>query len=254
MTTTVWGLTVGSVLFAGAVVLAAGFFQSAAGFGFALLAVPLLSLAMPPQTAVVIVFLHGTASSFLTAAHRREEVDRPEAARLTAGAVVAMPLGALILVTASAGALRLALGIVTCSAAVYMLLPSTRRRRDLVVRPWATYTVGALSGILNTALATNGPPLVVYLRARGMGQGPFRATISVVFIVSSVVGLGILLATGAVHATAVHYYVLTLAPALVGWATGNATAPRLRHHHFVRLVDLLLLVSGLLAITKAVVG
>jgi uncharacterized membrane protein YfcA len=165
-----------------------------------------------------------------------------------------MPLGALVLLTASAAALRLTLGIVTCSAAVYMLLPSTKRRQDLVVRPWATYAVGAVSGVLNTALATNGPPLVVYLRARGLAVGAFRATISVVFIVSSIVGLAILLATGAVHATAVHYYLLTLVPAVVGWAVGNATASRLRHHHFVRLVDVLLLVSGALAITKAVVG
>ncbi len=254
MTTTLWGLTLGSVLYAAAVVLAAGFFQSAAGFGFALLAVPLLSLAIPPQTAVVIVFLQGTASSLLTAAHRREDVVRAEATRLSLGAVVAMPLGALILVTASAGALRLALGIVTCSAAGYMLLPSTRRRQDLVVRPWATYAVGAVSGVLNTALATNGPPLVVYLRARGLTVSAFRATISVVFIVSSAVGLGILLATGAVHATAVRYFVLTFVPGLVGWAVGAATAARLRHHHFVRMVDVLLLVSGALAIAKAIAG
>ena len=254
MTTTVWGLALGSVLYAVVVVLAAGFFQSAAGFGFALLAVPLLSLVIPPQTAVVVVFLQGTTSSVLTAAHRRQDVDRGEAGRLSAGAVVAMPLGALILVTASAGALRLGLGIVTCSAAVYMLLPSTRRRQDLVVRPWATYAVGAVSGVLNTALATNGPPLVVYLRARGLAVDAFRATISTVFIVSSLVGLVILVASGAVHATAVHYFVLTLVPALVGWAIGSAVAGRLRHHHFVRMVDLLLLASGALAIVKAVAG
>ncbi len=254
MTTSVWGLALGSVLFAGAVVLAAGFFQSAAGFGFALLAVPLLSLAVPPQTAVVVVFLHGTGSSLLTATHRRGDVDRAEATRLSLGAVVAMPLGALILVTASAGTLRLALGVVTCSAAIFMLLPATKGRPDLVVRPWTTYTVGALSGVLNTALATNGPPLVVYLRARGLAVAAFRGTISAVFVVSDVVGLVILLATGAVHAAAVHYFVLTLVPAVVGWAVGSATASRLRHHHFVRMVDLLLLVSGALAIAKAFVG
>jgi uncharacterized membrane protein YfcA len=254
MTTTVWGLSLSSVLFAGVVVLTAAFFQSATGFGFALLAVPMLSLVIPPQTAVVVVFLEGAGSSLLTATHRRGDVDRTEATRLSVGAVVAMPLGALILVTASAGALRFALGIVTCSAALVMLLSGARRHAVLEVRPWATYAVGAVSGVLNTALATNGPPLVVYLRARGLGVAAFRGTLSVVFIVSSVVGLGILLETGAVHAPAVHYAVLTLVPALVGWALGNAVADRLRHHQFVRLVDLVLLTSGLLAVTKALLG
>ena len=254
MTTTVWGLALGPVLYTAAVVLAAGFVMSAAGFGFALLAVPLLSLAIPPQTAVVVVFLHATGSSLLTATHRRGDVDRVEATRLSIGAVAAMPLGALVLVTASAGALRLALGIVTCSAALVMLLPATKRRPDLVVRPWATYAVGAVSGVLNTALATNGPPLVVYLRARGLAVSAFRGTISAVFVVSDVAGLGILVASGAIHSAAVRYFVLTLAPAAVGWAVGSATASRLRHHHFVRLVDLLLLVSGVLAIAKAFLG
>jgi len=254
MTTTVWGLTLGSVLYAAAVVLAAGFVMSAAGFGFALLAVPLLSLVIPPQTAVVVVLLHATLSSLVTAAHRRGDVDRVEATRLSLGAVVAMPLGALVLVTASAAGLRLALGVVTCSAAVFLLLPTTRARPDLVVRPWATYAVGAVSGVLNTALATNGPPLVVYLRARGLGVATFRGTLSVVFVVSDVVGLAILVPTGAVHAAAVRYFALTLAPAAVGWAVGSAAASRLRHHHFARMVDVLLLVSGALAIAKAILG
>jgi len=64
----------------------------------------------------------------------------------------------------------------------------------------------------------------------------------------------VLVVTGAVHADAVHYFLLTLAPALVGWATGSLVAARLRHHHFVRMVDLLLLVSGALAIVKALAG
>ena len=150
--------------------------------------------------------------------------------------------------------IRMVLGLVTCSAAVWMLLPATKRRSDLVVRPWVTYGVGAVSGVLNTALATNGPPLVVYLRARGLTVAAFRATISTVFIVSSVVGLGILLVSGAVHVQAVHLFLLTVVPAVLGWTIGSAVASRLRHHHFVRMVDVLLLVSGLLAITKAVVG
>lgn len=254
MTTIVWGLPLGSVVFAVVVVLAAGFVQSAAGFGFALLAVPLLSLSVPPQTAVVVVLLHATLSSLFTAAHRRGDVDRLEARRLSLGAVVAMPLGALILVTASPGGLRLALGVVTCSAAVFLLLPATKGRPVLAVRPWVTYAVGGVSGILNTALATNGPPLVVYLRARGLGVATFRGTVSVVFVVSDVVGLAILTATGAVHAAAVHYFVLTLVPAAVGWALGSVAASRLRHHHFARMVDVLLLVSGALAIAKAVAG
>jgi uncharacterized membrane protein YfcA len=254
MTATVWGVHVGVLVALGTIALIAGFVQATAGFGFALLAVPLMALVVPPQTAVVIVFLHGTVSSLLTAGRHLGHIDRTETWRLSSGAIVAMPLGALILVTAPPGVLRIALGLATCSAAVWMLRPGTGRRRVIEVRPFTTYGVGALSGVLNTALATNGPPLVVYLRARGLPTDAFRATISAVFTISNMVGLGILALSGAVHASAVAAFTLTLVPALVGWAAGNAAAGRLHNHHFIRMVDVVLLVSGVLSIARAFVG
>ena len=135
-----------------------------------------------------------------------------------------------------------------------MLLPATKRRPDLVVRPWATYAVGAVSGVLNTALATNGPPLVLYLRARGLAVSAFRGTISAVFVVSDVVGLAIL--AGQRGDPRRRRPLLRAHPRARRrrLGVGSATASRLRHHHFVRMVDLLLLVSGVLAIAKAFLG
>ena len=254
MTVTVWGIEVWILLVLGAITLVAGFVQATAGFGFALLAVPLMALVIPPQAAVVIVFLHGTVSSLLIAARHHDHIDRSETWRLSAGAVVAMPLGALILITASAGVLRIALGVATCTAALWMLHPATKRRADLVVRPSATYAVGALSGVLNTALATNGPPLVVYLRARGMATDAFRSTLSAVFTISNVVGLVILVVSGAVHRPAVAAFVLTLPLGLMGWAVGNTVSGKLHNNHFIHLVDIVLLISGVLAILRAFIG
>jgi uncharacterized membrane protein YfcA len=251
---TFWGLTTSTVLVVTLVALVGSFFQATAGFGFALLAVPLMSLVVSPETAVVVVFLQATGSSLITAHRHRAHVDWSEARRLSIGAVVAMPIGVVVLLTASASVLRFLLGVVTCSAALWMLAPSTKRRPPLEVRPVVTYGFGAVSGVLNTALSTNGPPLVVYLRARGHDVVTFRSTISVVFTISNVVGLALLLASGAVHEAAYKYFVLTLAFVLVGWVAGNATASKLAGVQFARLVDLLLLVSGALAIAKAFVG
>ncbi len=254
MTASLWSLPSGPLVALGVIALGAGFFQAAAGFGFALLAVPLMALAVPTKTAVIVVFLHGTCSSVLTAGQRPGHIEWTEAKRLSIGAIVAMPFGALVLLTASSGVLRLVLGIVVCSAATWMLLPGTKLLKSRAPRPVTTYAVGAVSGVLNTALSTNGPPLVVYLRARNLGIPAFRSTISVVFTISNVVGFVILLVSGAIHVVACKYFVLTLAPALMGWALGSTTVTKLRTEHFTRMVDLLLLVSGILAIVKALSG
>ena len=66
-------------------------------------------------------------------------------------------------------------------------------------------------------------------------------------------GLVVLAVVGAVHGAAVAVFALTLVPATVGWFAGNHAAGRLRTAHFVRMVDLVLLASGLLAIGRALV-
>ena len=238
-----------------AVGFGASFAQGAVGFGFALVAVPLLSLVLAPATAVVAVFFLGAISSVLTVVRHHEHVEWTETRRLSIGAVVAMPLGGLILVTAPASVLRLVLGVVTCAAALYFIAPASRRKKDPVgFRPLTTYLVGGVSGVLNTSLATNGPPLVVYLRARGLVPVSFRSTISMVFTISNVVGLGVLVAVGAVHSEALVVAALAALPALAGWAAGNALSSRLSHHHFNVVVDGLLLVAGVLSVLKAVLG
>lgn len=251
---TIWGLPLAPLLVLVVTVFAAGFVQATAGFGFSLLAVPLMSLVIAPEIAVVTVFLHGACSSTLTARRHRAHVEWAEARRLSLGAVVAMPLGVVVLITTPGDALRLALGLFTCAAAIFMLLPSTKRRGPFRPRPYVTYGVGAVSGLLNTSTSTNGPPLVVYLQARGLDVTAFRSTISTVFAVSSIVGFFMLAIGGAVHLISCKYFVLTLVPALCGWLLGNATAARLRGELFSRLVDGLLLTSGLLLMGKVLLG
>lgn len=250
-----WGLPVHVVVIVLAITLVASLCQAAAGFGFALLAVPLLSLVIAPQTAVVMVFLLGSLSTILTMVRHHRAIAWPEANTLSMGAVLCMPLGAFILLTASPTGLRFGLGIVTCAAALWLLVPRRHERSaPLGFRRPVAFAVGAVSGVLNTSLATNGPPLVAYLRARRLATDPFRSTIATVFTISNVVGLIILVAAGAIHGQEVRYAALALIPAVLGWLIGNRLVRRLAPHHFARMVDVLLLVSGLLALAKAAWG
>jgi uncharacterized membrane protein YfcA len=121
-------------------------------------------------------------------------------------------------------------------------------------RAWLAGLAGFVSGILNTALATNGPPLVAYLRTRQLPAPSFRSTLSVVFTISNVVGLVLLVGVGAVHHGAVDLAAVSLVPGLLGWAVGHGVSPTIPAHHFDRSVDLLLLASGILALGKGLLG
>jgi len=194
-----------------------------------------------------------SVASVLTLRAAKSDVNVGEAKRLSIGAVLAMPLGVLLLISAPSIALRLLLGIVTIAAALWMLFGHEEPKDDHVPSPALGYVAGAISGVLNTALSTNGPPLVVYLRHRGLSTQTFRSTISVVFTVSNLVGLVLLALGGAIHKEALVLALLAAPFNLVGWMLGNAWSKHLAPHHFDRVVDVALLVSGIVVLVRALI-
>ena len=92
-------------------VFIAAFVQIIAGFGFALLSMPIMTLALPVKQAVVVSTLLGMISTTWQGWRLRDQAIRPLAKRLTAGAFLGMPVGLFILTVVSDTSLRLTLGI-----------------------------------------------------------------------------------------------------------------------------------------------
>jgi uncharacterized protein len=245
-------ITVGTVAAVAAVVFAAAVLQRAVGFGFALLAVPLMAFVVPTKSAVVIVFLNGFVTSAWLAVRLRRRTEWPAVRVLGLGCIMGAPVGVVILRVVSATTLRLVLGVTTCLAALWIIVSSrlASSRRGAVRRP-TTFALGLASGVINTALATSGPPLVYELRRTGLRDDRFRATISAVFVLSNVIGLPLLAAAGLVTRFDLGVAAASLVPCLVGIALGSLISTRMEPTHFVWAVDVLLLVTGVLTITKA---
>jgi len=233
------------------IIFVAGFFQSAAGFGFALFAVPVGAMIVTPRDVVVSVFLTSCVISLVLTRTQREHIVWLEAKRLSIGAVIAMPLGVWLLQSGSATMLRLILGISTTAAALWSLVMASRPRR-----PWADSNlfgglVGAVSGVLNTSLATNGPPLVIYLQGRQLTPEQFRATISLVFSVSNAIGLVMLLGGNAIRVVDVELFATTLLSAAAGTALGFRRGAKINKRDFGLIVNILLLLGGLISLVRA---
>jgi len=245
-------LTLGTVAAVAGIVFFSAVLQRAVGFGFALLAVPLAAFVVPTKSAVVIVFLSGWVTSVWVAARLRQWIEWPTARRLAVGCLVGAPVGVVILRDVPADTLRLFLGVTTCSAALWVVVSSRVLRRAPVVGHGATtVALGVVSGVFNTSLATSGPPLVYALRRSGFGDDRFRATISVVFVFSNVIGLPLLVAAGLVTSFDVEVAATALVPCVMGMFAGAVVGGFMRSTQFVWAVDVLLLATGVLTITKA---
>ncbi|WP_338662702.1 sulfite exporter TauE/SafE family protein [Pararoseomonas sp. SCSIO 73927] len=169
-------------------------FRGFTGFGFAIIAVPLMSLALPPILAVAVAAglqLLGGLMDFRGAAR---ECHWPSVRWLAAGSVVASPLGTVLLAWLPADAARLVLAG-ACGIAV-LALGIGHGFRSMPGRN-TTVAAGALSGLFNGLAAMPGPPAVAYYLALPMAPVQVRASLLVFFLFSALLSSASLLAIGA---------------------------------------------------------
>lgn len=241
-----------STLIAAIVVLAvAGIAVGVSGFGFALIAVPPLLLLYPPQTVVVLIFSASLLPSLLVVADAWRETDLRLVALLLPGALLGLLCGAQLLLLADATILKLVAGLFV---AIYALVSWRGYRPPRMAGPWAASLAGLASGTLGTAIGLTGPPVIILFTARQLARDVFRGTIAAYFIATDIIGLAILFAGGAIGAEEGRLTLLLTIPAALGVLAGNRLAPRLSPETFKKLTLLLLLATGAIGMTTAIIA
>jgi uncharacterized membrane protein YfcA len=181
--------------------------QGAIGFGFALVAVPVLALVEPGSVPVTVLAL-SLPMTVGMAVRERAHADRSGFGWLIVGRVVGTAVGIAILASVSPDGVSVVIGVALLLAVAWSL-----RGAEVVPTPISSVAVGAVSGAMGTTSAIGGPALAVLYQRR---PGPeLRSTLAAVFVVGSLISLAALIAAGEVH---VGELVLAAAllPALVG--------------------------------------
>jgi len=172
------------VIFVMLVTLLAAVVQTVAGFGFSLLAVPMLTIFMEPVHAVPLSALLSFLNANWVAQRTRSQTPWRIVLVLLAGSLIGLPFGLQILLHLSADVLRFFVGTVSALMAVAIGLGLRWPKSD-----FASLLTGFFSGILSTSTAINGPPIVLYLQAAGLRPVAFRGAISNLFVLNGIFAL-----------------------------------------------------------------
>jgi len=178
-------LTPGEIAFCLAVVLAGGFMRGFTGFGFAMLAVPLMALLLPPATVVPFVILVQLLAGLWDWREARKRAHWPSLPWLMAGALVGTPLGTLGLALLSADWARLA---IAAALLVAVILLARGLRFAAMPAPPALAGTGVLSGLLNGVAAMPGPPVILLYLAGPVAIAVGRASLLIFFSFSNASG------------------------------------------------------------------
>jgi uncharacterized protein len=230
--------------------LVGAFVQSTTGFGFALVLSPALFAVMDPVEAVMALLVLGLALSLLVLFERGrpEHVDWRSLVPMLVAALPGLAVGAVALTQMSKQALQVAVGVAVVAVAAWQL----RRRRRGTGHPrlgrGAGIGAGFVSGALTTSINVSGPPIVLWLEARGASPEEFRASLAATFVALDLTGGALLVVaqgSGSIKPG-------TVGPLLVlvvaGYALGALAFRRLNRERFYTLVLVLVACTGVASI------
>lgn len=245
-------MTVGIVVAAIGVAFLAAACQSLTAFGFALVMVPLLSLAWEVKPAVVTSTVLGTLLILPLFYEVRGRVQVRGIVPMLLGSLAGIPLGLLLLDRIQPGALELLVAslVIVASLALYF---SPRLRLE---RPWLPLSVfvGGLSGALRAATSMGGPPVVLYTLSLEREIESFRATLLALFLPTSLVTVAGLAIAGFIDGDVLLVSAAALPAVALGAFVGARVRARVSQRLFRAVVLAILLASSGAVLAAAALG
>ena len=226
--------------------------QSATGFGFALIAAPVLFALLGPREAVTAGVLLGLVLNALTLAteRRRPAILAREAATVVGWSLPGLALGALALRELPERPLSVLVAVAVLAGLALRLRGAGSA---VVARPrtWHGPAAGFSSGALASSTSLSGPPLVFWLLARGTPRGTMRDTLAAIFVAQALLALPALLATETF--TLPDGMWALLAAGCAGQLVGRRAFAWLHGARYERAVLVVLALSALVALAASVV-
>ena len=236
-----------SLLFPASVLFFAYLIRGVAGFGSALIAVPLLALTLPLTVVVpLVVFLDylGSASQGM---NNRECIQWNEIWPLLPFSVIGVAVSLYIMDSVKPEMLSVALGGFIILFAFYQLLPLKLGQASRVI----SVPSGFFGGFVGTLFGTGGPFYVIYLNLRHLDKNSFRATFATIFLIDGAMRLAGYALKGFYTVEMLSYLALSVPVAGLGLFFGGKIHTALGRDTFVRLISVLLLGSGTALLMKA---
>ncbi len=235
----------------GASVLGA-FVKSITGMGYPLIAVPIITLALGIEDAVVIVAFPNlvlNATLCLDARDGRSEA-RDLPALVGAGFLGAF-VGTFALVNVPEDPLLILLALTIVAFVLNYLRDPGLRIAPETSRRWAP-VVGGLAGVMQGAVGVSGPVVATWLHGYRLPKHAYVFSVTAIFGVSGAVQFGLLLAAGKMTGERALVSAMALVAVLTMVPIGTRLRRRLGGPGFDRAVLAVLVVSGLALVVRVV--
>ena len=218
-----------------------------AGFGLAILLVPILALALAPVEAVLAT---NVVAVLIGLSEWRRITREAERSALTICAVLVLTVlpGLWLLILTPPDIARVLIALVALSAFAAMLFPI---RPATVPGRGATVAVGASAGVLTGFAGMPGPPVVPYYVGRAIERGQAKASMLLIFTIAAGAGVASGTMLDAMRWDLVWLGALLFPAVLLGNRLGNAASDRIADRTWRVCVGLVLAGAAAASLWKA---
>lgn len=225
--------------------------NSTFGFGFALTTMPLLSLFLELNTIGPLIPLWFLTAGCYIVFRGRKEVQIKSVIPLALSATLIIPIGVYLNKYGPELIIKIVLGLFIVAFSIYNLKAPTLPK--LTTNKTAPF-FGALSGLCAGASNISGPPAVIYASLREWEPNVFRVTLQAYFLYVNCIVISSHIYVGSYNNSLIGFYYLSALPfMLLAIPIGkkiNSSIPDPKI--FNKYVYMLMLISGILLISKAV--
>lgn len=234
-------------------ILLVGISKSGFGGGLGVLAVPLMSLVIPPQQAAAILLPLLVVMDFFTVWHYRKSWDKRNLLILLPAAVLGIFIGSQVFRNLPDAYIRIMVGglAVLFAANFYTHLKTTAEKRATIPRGlfW-----GTIAGFTSFGVHAGGPPINIYLLPQKLSKSLFVGTTVIFFTLVNLIKLIPYALLGQFSSGNVKTSLLLAPLAPVGVWLGVRLHHRVNEKLFYILCYLFLFITGIKLLVDGVKG
>lgn len=220
----------------------ATFTQSIAGFGTALIAMPLLTAGiLPLEVAAPLVALISSVGRPFMIVKYRKMLRLQQVRGLVLSSAIAIPIGVSLLTTLDEQVVRVILAIIVIG---YVVLSVVLDHLPTLDHPSWAYGLGFVGGLLTGTFNIGGPPAVIYGTGRQWLADEFRANIQTYALVNGTVVLFVHFRAGNLTPEVWQLFLLSIPAIFLGLSLGFGLNEYINQAKFRKLVLALFLVMG----------
>jgi len=219
--------------------------QGLTGFGFSILAVPLITLFISPKTAVPVLLIYSMIINIVVLYSTRKAVNLKKIWILLAAGIISMPLGTYLLVIMNENLLKVFIGLMILIFGTLLLIGF---RKEFPNEKRAMIPVGLISGILGGSISISGPPIILFLSNQNADKNTFRGNLAAYFFILNIFTVPVYYFSGLLTNEVWNYSITFLPGLLIGVFLGNLFSHKIKDDHFRRLTLILLILMGALSV------